>query len=131
VASSAADPSRLEFTVKELGDYTSRIGQVRDGSRAWLEGPYGAFHFPRDPDAPVVMFAGGIGITPFLSMLRTLRDEGRRHRWQLVYGVRDLERIAFGEELAAIAAETGGRLVLLPEHPPPGWEGESGLMTNQ
>src|SRR5690606_31148257 len=81
VASSAADSSRLEFTIKELGDYTSRIGEIPAGARAWLEGPYGAFHFPHASEAPAVMFAGGIGITPFLSMLRTLRDEGRRHRW--------------------------------------------------
>jgi predicted ferric reductase len=131
VASSARDGVRLEFTIKELGDFTSRIGEVKLGSRAWLEGPYGAFDVPSDPEAPLVMIAGGIGITPFLSIMRTLRDQGARRRGVLIYGAKDLESMAFRGELEECAAATGVALALLPEHPPPGWEGESGFLTPQ
>ncbi|HUF27014.1 MAG TPA: ferric reductase-like transmembrane domain-containing protein [Gemmatimonadaceae bacterium] len=48
LSSSAERPEQIELTIKELGDFTSRIGEVRPGRAAFLEGPYGAFTLPPD-----------------------------------------------------------------------------------
>lgn len=68
-------------------------------------------HFPLVEDAPAYCFvAGGIGITPLLSMIRRCRVRGAP--WALHYCVRSRQRAAFYEELCALAAETGGALHL-------------------
>lgn len=56
-------------------------------------------HFPLVPDAPRYLFiAGGIGITPILSMVRWCEAAGRP--WRLVYAARNRSRLAFYEDLA-------------------------------
>lgn len=86
-ASSALSPHRLEFAIKELSDFTRTIGQVPPGSRAYLEGPFGAFDIDANTSDQTVFIAGGIGITPIMSMLRTLRDRGDRRPLVLIYAV--------------------------------------------
>lgn len=56
-------------------------------------------HFPLVPDAAAYLFiAGGIGITPILSMVRWCEARGKP--WRLVYAARNRSRLAFYEELA-------------------------------
>lgn len=74
-ASSATDNSRIEFTIKALGDFTRTIGSIQPGETAYLEGPYGVFSVDRYPQSPGFVFiAGGVGIVPIMSMLRTLAN---------------------------------------------------------
>jgi predicted ferric reductase len=123
-AGSANAPGRYEFMIKELGDFTSRIGQTEPGTRAWLEGPYGAF--TPDVDASsIVMIAGGIGITPMLSILRTMKERGDRRPAVLVFGAGEASGLVAREELERLDV----RLVLVVEKPGQGWEGESGLIS--
>jgi predicted ferric reductase len=124
-ASSARQPARLEFTIKELGDFTSTIGQVRPGTTAFLEGPYGAFTL--DPNATGAVFVvGGVGITPVMSILRTLRDAGDRRPLVLIYGNPTWEEVLFREELAELEEELELRVVHVLEEAPAGWRGEEG-----
>ena len=76
-SSSAEQPERLGFTIRELGDFTRQIGQVRPGERVYLDGPHGAFTTDRhDHAAGFIFIVGGVGITPIMSILRTLADRG-------------------------------------------------------
>jgi ferredoxin-NADP reductase len=68
----------------------------------------GDFRLPRDPSAPLLLAAGGIGITPFISQLRDLAARGEERDVVLLYVVRSVEDIAFRDELAAL----GTRVVL-------------------
>lgn len=63
----------LQIMVKNSGDYTSLINKLKSGDIATLEGPYGNFMDRKTAlaDTPLVMLAGGIGITPILSILRS------------------------------------------------------------
>jgi predicted ferric reductase len=126
-ASSASAAPRLEFTVKELGDFTSTIGEVRPGSTAFVEGPYGAFSL--SPEASGAVFiVGGVGITPVMSMLRSLRDVGDRRPLLLIYGHSTPEHITFGEEIEQLSGELDLRVVHVLSNPPADWQGERGLV---
>ena len=132
IASSAARPERIELSIKALGDFTSTIGSVQPGTPAWLEGPYGAFSIDRHPGAAGYVFvAGGIGIAPVMSMLRTLADRGDRRPLTLFYGNRVWERAAFREELDALALRLELRVVHVVLEPPAGWSGERGFITRE
>jgi len=62
----------ISITVKALGSYTAQLANLQQGTVAKIEGPYGRFSFLNAPTRKQVWIAGGIGITPFLSMARTL-----------------------------------------------------------
>lgn len=135
IASSDANPRRIELTIKALGDFTSTIGEVKPGTCAFLEGPYGASWLTEEDSTPLVMIAGGIGITPFVSALRTLRDRGQRRPFILIHGSDTLEKATFHRELRELADALSGRLVTVLEHPPadtdPPWTGPTGTISRQ
>ena len=92
-------------------DYTGQMSGLlhglAPGARVELQAPKGKFHLPDcepGPEEvfPIVLVAGGIGITPMLSMLYQLRAQGKTDRVRLVYGVRSARDHAFKEELAEL-----------------------------
>lgn len=130
IASSSERPQRIELSIKALGDFTSSVKDVQPGETAWLDAPYGTFSIDRRPDADGYVFvAGGIGIAPILSMLRTLADRGDRRPLFLFYGNRVWERVAFREHLDALAQRLDLRIVHALLQPPEDWRGERGFIT--
>lgn len=73
IASSPHEDS-LRLYVKALGDFTSNLDGLKKGTIAEIEGAFGRFVPARYGTAPQVWIAGGIGITPFLSMARSLHN---------------------------------------------------------
>ena len=127
IASAPGLPAgRVEFTIKELGVFTRTVGNLERGATAWVDAPYGAFSIDRLPAEGYVFLAGGIGIAPIMSMLRTLVARGDRRSHILFYAYRTWERLTFREELEAMAETLDLRLVFVLEEPPEGWTGETG-----
>jgi 3-phenylpropionate/trans-cinnamate dioxygenase ferredoxin reductase subunit len=131
IASSAHGGPHLDFTIKALGDSTGRISGMQVGTRAYVDGPYGALTLPGDPRAGLMLIAGGIGITPIMSMLRTLHDEGHRAPIVLIDANDRQEDIVFSDELERLATDEAFdlRLVHVLAQPPAGWRGETGSVT--
>lgn len=129
MCSSAERRDRVEFGIKALGDFSSAVGGVRAGTRAFLDGPHGAFSIDRYPAVGYVFIAGGVGISPIMSFLRTMADRRDPRPVLLVYADKTWDAVAFRDELAALA---GGRLdlrtVYVLEEPPEGWDGETGFV---
>lgn len=120
---------RIEMTIKALGDFTGTIADTPVGRRAWLDGPFGVFTFDRYADAPGLVFiAGGIGITPVMSMLRALAGAGDKRPIWLFYGNPDWESITFREEIEALSGRLNVSVVHVLENPPDGFEGETGFL---
>ena len=119
---------RVEMTIRNLGDFTSAIDKVPVGQRVYVDGPYGAFTIGNPADMHVLI-AGGVGITPMTSMIRTLADRGDRRPVILLYGSRDWESITFREELETLKARLNLTVVHVLADPPPGWTGERGFIT--
>lgn len=132
IASSAMQPARIELSIKELGDFSATIKHIRPGETAYLDAPYGAFSIDRHPDAQGYVFiAGGIGIAPIMSMLRTLAERGDGRALVLFYGNRVWERVAFREELESLAQRLALRVVHVLIEPPAHWSGERGLVSHE
>ena len=102
IASSANVTGRLELTVRDQGDFSHRVAALRQGQKVWLDGPHGSFTAIRERDcAGLVLIAGGVGITPMMSMLRTLAERGDTRRHRLVLAERGSEPL-FADELAVL-----------------------------
>jgi len=99
--SSVPEDGRLRIVVKALGDYTSRLPALRRGAVARVEGPFGKFSHHNCPNKKQVWIAGGIGITPFLSMAGTLQDSD--YSVDLYYSANNEEEAVFFDELLALA----------------------------
>ena len=110
--SSGNKDGQLRFTMKVLGDYTRRVRDgLTPGAKALVEGPYGRFN-PLDRAGDQVWIAGGIGITPFLSALRSI-EAGNRRKLDLFYCVREDAEALFLDEIRRLASDAGNVTVHL------------------
>ncbi|CNK69446.1 HCP oxidoreductase [Yersinia frederiksenii] len=127
--SSSAEVSdgRVEMSIRNLGDFTRNIANIPVGQRVYLDGPYGAFTLGNPADMHVLV-AGGVGITPMMSMLRTLADQGDQRPALLLYGSKDWESITFREELDALQSRLNLQVVHVLSNPSSDWTGEKGFI---
>lgn len=129
-SSAARKDRRLEFTIKELGDFTGTIKDTKIGEVAYLDGPYGVFSVDRHRRAPGFVFvAGGVGAAPIVSMLRTLADRGNRQPLWFFYGNESWDDVIFRDDLEKLQEVLDLRLIHVLNHPPPDWTGETGFVT--
>jgi ferredoxin-NADP reductase len=109
LSSSPSRPGALEMTIRASGDWTGTVDRLAPGDRAWIQGPFGRFgHLFVPPNRELVMIAGGIGITPMLSMLRFLADQEDRRAITLIWSNRSKARLVYTEELNRLAAKLTG-----------------------
>jgi predicted ferric reductase len=130
ISSSAEQAGALSFTIKEFGDFTRGIKNLRPGETVYVDGPFGSFSADRHPHAEGFVFiAGGVGITPMMSMLRTLADRGDRRPLTLIYANKDWENVIFREEIEALQPCLNLKVTHVLERAPEGWTGETGFVT--
>ena len=127
-SSAEVTDGRVEMSIRNLGDFTSAIDKVPVGQRVYLDGPYGAFTIGNPADMHVLI-AGGVGVTPMMSMIRTLADRSDTRPVILLYGSRDWESITFREELEALKARLNLTVVHVLANPSAGWTGDQGFIT--
>lgn len=92
----------LAVTVSEAGPRTQRLQRTRPGDRFVLDGPYGVFtRVAMHSELPLVMIAGGVGITPFRRIWQRLECDRDREA-HLFYGNPTRADIAYADELDAL-----------------------------
>ncbi len=115
----------LGITAKEQGPQTARLQQVEKGAGFIVDGPYGVFtRVALASDLPIVMIAGGIGITPFRRLWQLLERERSREA-HLVYGNEVYDDMVYRDELDAL--EHVHVVHVLNEEPD--FPGEKGFVT--
>jgi len=99
--SSAPQVENIHLTIKDLGNYTAKLADLDPGCRVLLDGPYGTF--TPEPGGPAKLFiAGGIGITPFMSVLGSWSGAANVSPVTLLWTVKkenDLVDLAFFQAL--------------------------------
>jgi 3-ketosteroid 9alpha-monooxygenase subunit B len=111
LSSSPAFDEPLRVTVKRVVDgRASRwiCSELKAGDTLDVMPPAGVFT-PRSHDANLRMFAGGSGITPVFSIIRTILASGKG-RINLLYANRDEHSVIFGKELTDLAQQHPDRL---------------------
>ena len=114
LSSSPFTGERPAITVKRTaGGFASNwiVDQVTAGTALDLLPPAGVFS-PRSLDGDFLLFAAGSGITPVMSILKSVLADGRG-RVVLVYANRDERSVIFGSSLRGLMAAASGRLVVV------------------
>ena len=92
----------IGITAKKDGQQTTILQNVSPGVRLMVDGPYGVFtRVALSTDDPIVMIAGGIGITPFRRVWRLIEERRDREAW-LFYGNEFYEDIVYRDEIDAL-----------------------------
>ena len=113
ISSTPTRPDTLQFIIHCSGDWTGRIGHLRPGDTAIVDGPYGLFsHLARTRQQELVMIAGGIGITPMLSMLRYMADVNDPRKTTLVWSNRTWADKVYEEECSELALRLPGLKII-------------------
>jgi predicted ferric reductase len=109
---SSPDNEKLLLAVKGLGDFTKDLGNLKPGAEAEIEGAYGKFSYTNYKNKNQIWVGGGIGITPFLSMARSLPDEG--YKIDLYYSVRTASEVIDWPMLYNTAISKNGQFRVIP-----------------
>lgn len=108
---SSPDDRFVRFFIRDLGDWTHRVHEADlVGIEADIEGPYGRFDPVGTGEQQLYWIAGGVGITPFLSVIDSLEPLPEPDRPNLLYCVGSREEAMAADRLVAAADE--GRIRL-------------------
>lgn len=100
--SSSEKDNNLKITVKNLGDYTSALKNLKQGDGVVIDGSYGNFSYKNAVNKNQIWIAGGIGITPFYSMAQVL-EAG--YIIDFYYSVKETSEAVYTKELEDLASK--------------------------
>lgn len=100
--SSVSTDGKTSFAAKALGDFTKILNRAETGDRVTVYGPYGKFFADFDREENNIFIAGGIGITPFLSVLR---GNNSCRNTQIFYTTKNEKDCVFLEELNKLSCD--------------------------
>ena len=92
----------LSFTLKDTGRFTKEAKNLKPGDEIKIEGPYGNFVIDNNDSKDLVFIAGGVGITPFMSMVKDNINKTNKKEITLLYGSKTEKDIIFKKELDGI-----------------------------
>jgi ferredoxin-NADP reductase/DMSO/TMAO reductase YedYZ heme-binding membrane subunit len=136
IASAPTRSHYCEISVKRTpGGYASHYlhDTWQEGQRVRVSAPAGRFVFAGTSSDPrrVVLIAGGIGITPMMSIVRSLTDKGWRGDIYLLFSVRAVRDFVFHDELTYLQSRFSGlhAQVRVSADPDTPWDGPRGHIT--
>jgi predicted ferric reductase len=126
IASGIDDPDALEFTIRDVGDFTGSVKDLTVGRTVYVDGPYGDFNDDHVGAQEILLIGGGVGITPMMSILRSHAFRRDRRRHVLLFAVRRPEDLMFSAELDQLTDVLDLEVVEIVSAPPPDWTGVTG-----
>lgn len=133
LASSPLNNDYLEFGIKLHGDFTHQLSELKAGEIVGIEGPYGVFTYDKDKHQDCVMLAGGIGITPFISMIKYASQAAPENKIILYYFNQTEKDVAFQENLAKLDKQNSNLKIIysVDKALTDSWTGEVGLISQE
>lgn len=136
IASSPTQRAFVEITVKreDQGVVSRHLNEKLEvGDLLRVSGPFGSFTFTGSDAQSVVLIAGGVGITPVMSVLRYLTDKAWPGDIFLLYGAKSTEEFLFREEIERLEKRHANLHVLATMQRSPGtvWLGPEGILTKE
>src|SRR5262249_17564590 len=131
IASPAGPGPHVELTVERISDGEVSpflTDELRIGHTIELRGPIGGyFAWAPGTSSPLMLIAGGSGVVPLMSMLRTRYQARSEVPAKLLYSSRSVEDIIYGDELDRLAANRDGFDLVhtLTRGAPAGWQGQT------
>ncbi len=134
IASPPTRPDRVAITVKRTADGVVSPwlhGSMKPGVRVPVAGPMGDFSLALHPEPKYLFLSGGSGVTPLMSMARTVHDLGEGPDLLFVHSARSPSDIIFRRELDILAQRPGFRAVSVCEGDAPHerWDGHRGRLS--
>ena len=128
-SSSPTEKEQIEFTKKYTdSEYSAALRDLQPGDWVRIDGPYGQFMY--GGEAKVGMLAGGIGITPLISISKYCTDMHLPTKITLLYGCRTEADIAFRKELEEMQKQNSNlKVVLVLNEADSNWKGSLGVIT--
>ena len=102
IVSSPTDQEILQFSMRTKGRFTGALKDLKQGDTVKVRGPFGGFVIESAHEPNVVLLAGGIGITPFMSMIRYATATQSASQIILVFSCAAQDDVPFLDELQAL-----------------------------
>ncbi len=136
ISSPATRPYAMSISVKREPDGLVSNwlhDKLRVGDRVSATGPLGSFTIAEHPSAKYLFLSAGVGITPSMSMIRTLHDLAEPTDVVLVHSVRSPEHIVFRSELNHLAASDPNLdvAIICEDAGDDSWDGRRGRLTSE
>ncbi len=129
IASAPHEPQLTIATRMRDSAFKRKLRSAEPGLEVEIDGPAGVMVLHEDVARPAVFLAGGIGITPFISMARDAAQRRLPHLIVLFYANRRPQDGAYLDELRALERRNPSyRMVATLSDPPAGWKGETGFI---
>ena len=130
-SSCPSDRPKISFTIKELGDFTKTMSEIGIGSNVFLYGPYGHLTLnnrrgPKIQEKGIVLLAGGIGITPMISILREMSATSYQLPVKLFYACQNQNDLLYRDELLQLSEKLNMDLHLVVSEASDDWFEETG-----
>jgi propane monooxygenase reductase subunit len=138
MANAPGEPGRLEFMIKlyEGGRFSGLLSNgngISVGDELTCKGPFGMFTLRDSSPRRLVFIAGGAGMAPVLSLLRSMAEKGTERPATFYYGARTADDLFALEEMKQLGEKLPDFTFVpaLSEDEEGGdWDGESGLITD-
>lgn len=116
-----------KFAVKDGSSYKQALRNLTAGDNLTISDPMGDFVLPKLVQTPLVFVAGGIGITPFLSIFQWLKATGEKRPIKFLEAVTNEDEIGFVDILDDIKQHA----TILVSQPSAAWGGERGRLSTE
>ncbi len=128
--SSSPDEKDLEFTIKLKGKFTKEALNLKKGEEVILDGPFGIFTLDNvNKNKDFVFIAGGVGITPFYSMIKSSVYSDIKRNITLFYCSKKANSIIFKKELDKIKEKWLKKVYIVSEDECSGDAKEKGIIS--
>ena len=130
--SSSPDEKDLKFTIKLKGNFTKEASNLNIGEEIIVEGPFGIFTLEDiSQNKNLVFIAGGVGITPFFSMIKSNLHSNIKRNITLFYCSKTIKRTIFKKELDNLKEQWFKKIYIVSEDECSGNVKEKGIITKE